>query len=70
MTVTVKSISSGGGSTFRGNPEQVLAQLLTRYPWAARARSPGDRHDPGSLRDVLARIGGAQDLVVEMSDGA
>jgi hypothetical protein len=68
VTVTVKSISSGGGATFRGDTEQVLAQLLLRYPWARRPRSPGDTHDPGSLRDVLARIAGAQDLVVDVAE--
>ena len=68
MTITVKSISSGGVETFRGSAEQVLGQLLQRYRWARRPRSPGDPHDPGSLRDVLARIGGAQDLVVEVGD--
>lgn len=69
MQVKVTSISSRGIDSFRGNPDQVLAQLLVKFPWAARRRDKSRPHDPGSLRDVLARLEGTQDLMVESSDG-
>ncbi len=69
MIVKITSISSKGIDSFRGTPEQVLSQLLTRFPWAAQPRDKTRPHDPGSLRDVLARLEGAQDLMVESADG-
>jgi hypothetical protein len=69
MRVTVTSISSGSKESFRGTAEQVLSQLLARYPWAKRPRTPGQSYDPGSLRDVVGRLAGSQDLLAEMVDG-
>lgn len=65
MTVTIKSASGAPTETFKGDSTQLVAQLLSRYPWAAEGAIRGRAHDPSSLRHVLDRLSQAQDLFVE-----
>jgi len=65
MTVKITNIWSQEVETFRGEPEQIVAQLLLEFPWAmTHPRNAG--HNPTSIQDVLRRIHTAQDLAVEV----
>ena len=66
MTIKIESISSGRVTTLRGEPEEVRLQALLLFPWAQRKPYPGHHHDPNDLKDVITRLAGTQDLLVEV----
>lgn len=66
MTVVIKHISSGSVTTLKGEPEEVRHQALILFPWAHRKPYPQHHHDPNDIKDVISRLAGAQDLLVEV----
>lgn len=63
MTVYIRYLHNDEVEQFRGEPEQLVHQLLAKFPWASRDPF-NDQHNSYDLQHVLQRIGRAQNLYV------
>lgn len=65
MQVIVRHVNTGAVEYFHGEPEQIVRQLLVKWPWAYRDPRLPD-YDPMSLNDVVGRLNRAQNFMVEV----
>jgi hypothetical protein len=66
MVVKITNANSGNVQELSGDPEQIRNQILVLWPWTKRS-TVNPKHDPNDIMDVLARLGGAQDIFVEVT---
>lgn len=67
MQITVRHINDGSIERFRGEPDEIVHQLLVRWPWASQ--DPANiHHNPSDLNAVIGRLNRAQNFLVEVEE--
>lgn len=65
MQILVRHINDNSVERFYGEPDQIVHQLLARWPWASQ--DPRNvHHDSSDLNAVVGRLNRAQNFMVEI----
>jgi hypothetical protein len=65
MQVVITHLHNSAVENFRGEPDQISAQLLTRFPWLSYDPY-NPNHSPQNFPDIIARLAAQQNIHVKV----